>query len=157
MAKHLTDEQKKQIIADYATLGTYAAVAKKHGTSETTVRRVVKNDPETSEIVGRKKDQNTADILRFMDEQKGDVCSLIRLYLKELQNPKRISRASVQSLATSLGIVIDKFTGTAAELEKLKAEIAKLRGEQQKQEVHPLVADLITAFKEQQEGGHAEQ
>lgn len=156
MAKHLTDRQKKQIIADYATLGTYAAVAKKHMTSETTVRRVVKSDPETSEKVGQKKDENTADILRFMDEQKEDVCSLISLYLKEMQDPKRISRASVQSLATSLGIVIDKFTGTAAEVEKLRAEIAKLRGEQAKQEVHPLVSDLMAAVKKNQEAGHAE-
>lgn len=156
MAKHLTDRQKKQIIADYVTLGTYAAVAKKHMTSETTVRRVVKNDPGTLEKVGQKKDENTADILRFMDEQKEDVCSLISLYLKEMQDPKRISRASVQSLATSLGIVIDKFTGTAAELEKLKAEIAKLRGEEKKQEVHPLVSDLVAALKARQEDGHAE-
>lgn len=156
MAKHLTDRQKKQIIADYVTLGTYAAVAKKHMTSETTVRRIVKNDPETSKKVGQKKDENTADILRFMDEQKEEVCSLISLYLKEMQDPKRISRASVQSLATSLGIVIDKFTGTAAELEKLKAEIAKLRGEEKKQEVHPLVSDLVAALKARQEGGHAE-
>lgn len=156
MAKHLTDRQKKQIIADYATLGTYAAVAKKHMRSETTVRRVVKSDPETSEKVGQKKDENTADILRFMDEQKEDVCSLISLYLKEMQDPKRISRASVQSLATALGIVIDKFTGTAAEVEKLKAEIAKLRGEGQKQEVHPLVSDLVAALKKRQEGSHAE-
>lgn len=74
-----------------------------------------------------------------------------------MKDPRRLSRASVQSLATSLGIVIDKFTGTAVELDKLKAEIAKLRGEQQKQEVHPLVSDLIDAFKERQEGGHAEQ
>ena len=157
MAKHLTDKQKKKIIADYATLGNYSAVARKHKVSRNTVKTVVMADTETAEKCHQKKDQNTADILQFMDTQKEDVCSLISLYLKEMKDPRRLSRASVQSLATSLGIVIDKFTGTAAELEKLKAEIAKLRGEQQKQEVHPLVADLITAFKEQQEGGHAEQ
>lgn len=157
MAKHLTDKQKKQIIADYATLGSYRAVARKHKVSDTTVRTVILSDPETLQKTAQKKDQNTADILQFMDAQKEGVCSLISLYLKEMQNPKRISRASVQSLATSLGIVIDKFTGTAAELEKLKAEIAKLRGEQPKQEVHPLVADLIAAIKEKQEAGHAEQ
>ena len=62
----------------------------------------------------------------------------------------------MQSLAVSLGIVIDKFTGTPNEVEKLKAEIAKLRGEQRQQEVHPLVSDLISAVKKNQEAGHAE-
>lgn len=30
MAKHLTDRQKKKMIADYAELGSYRAVARKH-------------------------------------------------------------------------------------------------------------------------------
>ena len=156
MAKHLTDKQKKRIIADYATLGTYAAVARKYKVSVDTVKRTVLRDPETVKKTNQKKDQNTADILKFMENQKEDVCSIISLYLKALQDPRRISRTGIQSIATSLGIVIDKFTGTAAEVEKLRAEIAKLRGEQKQQPVHPLVSDLATALKARQEGGHAE-
>ena len=50
----------------------------------------------------------------------------------------------------------DSGWAQAAEEEKLRAEIAKLRGEQAKQEVHPLVSDLMAAVKKNQEAGHAE-
>lgn len=40
----LTDKQRKQIVADYVELGSYAAVAKKHGVADTTVKRAVEQD-----------------------------------------------------------------------------------------------------------------
>ena len=110
MSKHLNDKQKKKIIADYATMGTYASVARKHKVSEQTGRRVVLRDPETAEKVAQKKEQNTADILEYMENKKQDVCEIIGLYLGYLRDPKKLDKASVQSIATSLGIVIDKFT-----------------------------------------------
>ena len=156
MAKHLNDKQKKRIIADYATLGNYSAVARKHKVSRNTVKSIVTADTETAKKCQQKKEENTADILQYMEDQKETVNDIILLYLEEMKKPERISKASVQSLAVSLGIVIDKFTGTPNEVEKLKAEIAKLRGEQRQQEVHPLVSDLISAVKKNQEAGHAE-
>ena len=114
MAKHLTDRQKKKIIADYAECGVYAQVARKHKVSLDTVKRTVLNDPETAEKTRQKKEQNTADILAFMDGKKQDVCDIIALYLQHLQDPDKLRRASVQSIATSLGIIIDKFTQDAA-------------------------------------------
>ena len=110
MAKHLTDKQKKRIIADYAELGTYAAVARKHRVSVDTVKRTVLRDPETAKKTKEKKEQNTADILLYMDGKKQDVSEIISLYLEELKKPEKLSKASVQSIATSLGIIIDKFT-----------------------------------------------
>ena len=110
MAKHLTDRQKKKIIADYAECWVYAQVARKHKVSLDTVKRTVLNDPETAEKTRQKKEQNTADILAFMDGKKQDVCDIIALYLQHLQDPEKLRRASVQSIATSLGIIIDKFT-----------------------------------------------
>lgn len=127
MAKHLNDRQKKKIIADYATLGTYAAVARKHKVSVDTVKRVVLRDPETVKKTNQKKDKNTADILQFMEEQKGDVCDIIELYLKALQDPSRLERASVQSVATSLGIIIDKFVGASDMAEEQRLRIAMLK------------------------------
>lgn len=113
MAKHLTDKQKKQIIADYVELGSYAAVARKHKISDKTVKSVVISDPETTRKSEQKKEQNTADILAFMEGKKQDVCDIISLYLEYLKDPDKLERASVQSIATSLGIVIDKFTKDA--------------------------------------------
>lgn len=127
MAKHLTDRQKKKIIADYATLGTYAAVARKHGTTVNTVKKVVSENPETAKKCKQKKEQNTADILQFMEDQKSDVCDIISLYLKALQDPERLERASVQNIATSLGIIIDKFVGASADAEEQRLRIAALK------------------------------
>ena len=113
MAKHLTDRQKKKIISDYVELGSYAAVARKHKISDKTVKSVVISDPETTRKSEQKKEQNTADILAFMEGKKQDVCDIISLYLEYLKDPNKLEKASVQSIATSLGIVIDKFTKDA--------------------------------------------
>lgn len=131
MAKHLTDLQKKQIIADYATLGSYRAVAKKHGVANTTVRSIVLCDPQTKQKTAQKKEENTADILQYMEDQKDDVCNIISLYLSALQDPKRLDRASVQSIATSLGIIIDKFSATSKNdqaVKKLDEVLDKIGG-----------------------------
>lgn len=113
MAKHLTDREKKKIVADYVELESYNAVAKKHNVSATTVKNTVLKNNESVKKCEQKKEQNTADILEFMDKKKDDVCSIISLYLSELQNSDKLQRASIQSIATSLGIVIDKFTKDA--------------------------------------------
>ena len=113
MAKQLTDREKKKIIADYVELESYNAVAKKHNVSATTVKNTVLKNNESVKKCEQKKEQNTADILEFMDKKKDDVCSIISLYLSELQNSDKLQRASIQSIATSLGIVIDKFTKDA--------------------------------------------
>ena len=131
MAKHLTDLQKKQIIADYATLGTYAAVARKHKVSVNAVKRTVSGNPETAKKCKQKKEENTADILQYMEDQKDDVCNIINLYLSALQDPKRLDRASVQSIATSLGIIIDKFSATSKNdqaVKKLDEVLDKIGG-----------------------------
>lgn len=55
MAKHLTDREKKKIIADYAECGNYSQVARKHKVSFDTVKRVVISDPETVKKAEQKK------------------------------------------------------------------------------------------------------
>lgn len=130
MAKRLTDKQKKKIIADYVECGNYSQVARKYRISESTVRRTVHADSETTKKAEQKKEQNTADILEFMDSKKDDVCNIISLYLTELQNTDRLKRASIQSIATSLGIIIDKFTKDAQKESdtSLFSSIAKAAG-----------------------------
>ena len=55
MAARLTDKQKKKIIADYVELGSYNAVARKHGVSNHTVKRIALGEAETSKKVQHKK------------------------------------------------------------------------------------------------------
>ena len=123
----LTDKQRKQIIADYVELGSYAAVAKKHGVADTTVKRAVEQDNQTLRIADHKKDSNTADILAHMDAKKDTVNEIIDKALNVLNDAAKLSRSSPMQIATMLGIVIDKFTGTRAAVDKIKAEIAKTR------------------------------
>lgn len=123
----LTDKLRKQIVADYVELGSYAAVAKKHGVADTTVKRAVEQDHQTLRIADQKKDSNTADILAHMDAKKDTVNEIIDKALNVLNDEVKLSRSSPMQIATMLGIVIDKFTGTRAAVDKIKAEIAKTR------------------------------
>lgn len=41
MAARLTDRQKKKIVADWVEMQSYNAVAKKHGVTHQTVKRIV--------------------------------------------------------------------------------------------------------------------
>lgn len=110
MAARLTDKQKKMIIADYVELGSYNAVAKRHGVSVTTVIRVCENE-ETKQKVIEKKEENTLDMLAYMDSKKEQAQGIIDLYLSALADPEKLERATVNNIATALGIIVDKFTG----------------------------------------------
>lgn len=110
MAARLTDKQKKKIIADYIESGSYNATARKFGISESTVRRLCKREPEIMKKAEQKKDQNTLDMLAFMDSRKEQAQGVIDDYLKALANPAKIEAAKLSEIATALGIVVDKFT-----------------------------------------------
>ena len=72
------------------------------------------------------KEENTADILAHMEFQKGIVCSLINIYLAELADPDKLHKASIQQLAISMGIVIDKFTGMKEKTEDKPNVVARI-------------------------------
>lgn len=109
MAARLTDKQKKMIIADYVELGSYNAVAKRHGVSVTTVIRVCGNE-ETKQKVLEKKEENSADILAHMETKRDKVNEIIDVYLERLLDPVMLTKATPSQLTTALGTLIDKFT-----------------------------------------------
>lgn len=110
MAARLTDKQKKKIIADYTENGSYRATARMNGISDDTVRRVVLSDNEILQKAAQKKEENTLDMLAYMDSRKEQAQSVIDDYLKALANPSKIEAAKLSEIATALGIVVDKFT-----------------------------------------------
>ena len=124
----LTDKQRKEMISDRAEGMSYRQLAERYGTSVTTVKRTLAKNPEVSQKVTQKKESNTADILAHMDEKRDTVNEIIDKALDVLNDKKKLSRTGPMQLATMLGIVIDKFTGTRAAVEKLKAEAAKTKG-----------------------------
>lgn len=110
MAARLTDRQKKKIIADYSAVESYNAVAKMNGVSKDSVRRVVQNCADFARIAKQKKEQNTADIIAYMESQRDDVCSFLGLAMEQLKNPEKLEKAQLQQVATTMAIIIDKYT-----------------------------------------------
>lgn len=110
MAARLTDRQRKEIIADYTEMGSYNAVAKKHGVSLNTVKKIVQENADIAEKCNQKKEQNTADILAHMDAKKDKVNQIIDKYLDALLDEEKIASATPAQLTTALGTLIDKFT-----------------------------------------------
>lgn len=109
MAARLTDRQKKKIVADYIELGSYNAVAKKNGVSGHTVRRIVLETPEISKKIQQKKDENTADILVYMESKRPIVCEIIEKGLAVLNDPDKLAAATPSQITTALGTLIDKW------------------------------------------------
>ena len=110
MAARLTDKQKKKIVADYARLESYNAAARLNGVSHNTVRRIVEEMTDFADKVTQKKEQNTADILEYMEKQRERVCDIINVGLSAL--PERLDNAkSATEITTALGTLIDKWTG----------------------------------------------
>ncbi|EOS23504.1 hypothetical protein C806_03010 [Lachnospiraceae bacterium 3-1] len=107
MAARLTDAQKKKIVADYSVTGSYRATAKHFGVSDQTVRRVCCSEPEISRKVAQKKEENTADMLSFMESRKRKAQGVIDRCLDIL--PEKLKSASASQVATVMGIVADKF------------------------------------------------
>ena len=135
MAARLTDKQKKKIIADYVQLGSYNAVAKKHNVADSTVKRIVLSDSEMQKKAERKKEENTADILAYMESQKQIVCEIIGKGLMALNDPEKLERANPSQITTALGTLIDKWvmvngsSGTEAKEDGLSASLRELAKE----------------------------
>lgn len=110
MAARLTDKQKKKIVADYIELQSFNAVAKLNGVSNHTVKRVVDRCPETEQLVQQKNEENTVEILKYMDSKKSVVCEIIDKGLTVLNKPEKLMEANPAQITTAMGTLIDKFT-----------------------------------------------
>lgn len=109
MAARLTDKQKKKIVADYLETQSINAVAKKNNVAWGTVKSVLEEMGEIAEKLEQKKEENTADILAYMESTKERVCDIIEVGLRVL--PEKIAGAkSASEVTTALGTLIDKWT-----------------------------------------------
>lgn len=110
MAARVTDKQKKKIIADYLETESINAAAKRNGVSWDTAKRILEENGEIEQKLEDKKEQNTADIMSYMESKRDVVCSIIGLGLKALSDPEKLSEASPAQITTALGTLIDKWT-----------------------------------------------
>lgn len=109
MAAKLTDLQKKKIMADYVQLGSYNATAKANGCAPNTVKKIVQGNAEIAELCKQKKEENTADVLAYMDSKKDLVCQIIGRGLDALNDPAKLKMANPTQITTALGTLIDKW------------------------------------------------
>lgn len=113
MANRLTDRQRKKIVVDYLELGSYNATAKANGTSPKTVKRVLAEVPEMTEMVKQKKAENTADILAYMESKRGLVCEILDKGLNVLNDEEKLREATPAQITTALGTLIDKWAAVS--------------------------------------------
>ena len=119
-------KQKKKIIADYVQLNNYCAVAKINNVSATTVKNIVLASADFVEKCEQKKEENTVDVLAYMDEHKDLVCSFIGKGLEMLNDPKKLAAANLSQITTAMGTLIDKWSmigGSPADTVKEDAQI----------------------------------
>ncbi len=121
--KKLSEKQIAQVIADYASGGSYRAVARKWGISSSTVKRYVDADPEGTAVARRENDTRARDILSYMEGQRDAVCQILGNALAVLADPETMKGASPNQITTAMGTLIDKWAG----IEKLRKEAEEAR------------------------------
>lgn len=110
MAK-LTDEDKKNIIAEYVTNKgkvTQDFLAKKYKVSNNTISRVINSDPEFTEKVNNKKVENERSVLAHFAEKRGVVNLLIDDILELLQ--EHLPEATPRELFGGLKILKEIYS-----------------------------------------------
>lgn len=107
----LTDKQKKKIIADYMENSNYSETARINGNiSPNTVKTIVNKDKKTAKICKQKKEENTKDILEYMDSIVKDQKEVIDLSLQVLKDKLKSPDlfTNVRDVATVYGVIFDK-------------------------------------------------
>jgi len=106
----LTDSEKQKIVADYVETQNYSETGRMNNVSDKTVKRVIDSVPDVVEKVELKKEENTKDILEYMDKIYDKQKSIIDLSLnaieEKLKNPDMFT--NVKDIATVYGVIFDK-------------------------------------------------
>ena len=106
----LSDKQRKKIIADFTNIQNYSEVARMNNVTDTTVKRIVSNNKEILKKVEQKKEENTKDILEYMDsiydKQKNIIDLSLSALEEKLKNPDMFT--NVKDIATVYGVIFDK-------------------------------------------------
>lgn len=108
----LTDKQKQKIIADYINNQNYSETGRMNNVSDKTVRRIIDDERNINvvEKVEQKKEENTKDILEYMDKiydkQKRIIDLSLEALIDKLQKPDMFT--NVKDIATVYGVIFDK-------------------------------------------------
>ena len=146
----LTDKQKKKIIADYIDNNNYSETARMNNTTDTTVRRIIRENKEVLKKVEQKKEENSQDMFEYMKNKDNDKKRIVDLCFEALD--KKLSNldmfTNVKDIATVYGIIMDK------ELKFRELELRKQEIENQKNTSvvnNGIITDLLGALKNAKE------
>jgi hypothetical protein len=105
----MTDRKRQKILADYVETQNFSETGRMNGVSKTTVRNIVKGDTKISEKLQQKKEENTADMISYMDTRRAKAQSAMDSCLEAMADPARIANATLSQVGTVFGILCDKF------------------------------------------------
>lgn len=121
----LTDMQKKKIIADFVETNNYSETARLNNISETTVRRICKDDAnnEITKKVEEKKEENTNSLLDMLSGTNSKRLQAMSKLINAIdEKAEKIDAfTNVKDLASAFGILVDKEL-KFAEMQHLKSE-----------------------------------
>jgi hypothetical protein len=107
--KQLTEYDEQMIVADYAMLNSYQAVADKWQISNQRVQRIVERREKALETITEIKNTVAYDVNNFVKSIQPTVKLIIATYLAEILKPEKIAKTSPKDLAIVMGILQDKF------------------------------------------------
>lgn len=106
----LTNKQKKKIIADYIENQNYSLTGRINKVDTETVRRIVKADKDFAKKSEQKKEEDTQDILEYMNDitkgQKKVINLSLEVITEMLEN--RDKRLTGRDIAMIYGVIFDK-------------------------------------------------
>lgn len=106
----LTDKQKKKVIADYIETQNIAEAGRRNGISKTSAHRIVtaERGDDLERKVTEKKEENTQDILTYMDTLYEKKKEVLRLSLDNMIDKLEQDKVTPNSLAVIYGTLLDK-------------------------------------------------
>jgi hypothetical protein len=109
VAKHLTDKEKKKVIAEYVSCGNYSEVARKFGLSVSGAKKIITGNPDSVKKYNNKKKENDLDMIAYLEHKKDTAQNIISKILNNLDNDELLKKASIREQATVMAILTDKF------------------------------------------------
>lgn len=143
MGRRLTDKERKKIVADYINNQNYCKTARMNNTSESNVRKIIKESKDTEEIKKKceqKKIENTKDIIEEMEKTKSKRIKLLSKMIDKID--EKVDNldmfTNVKDLATAYGIIVDK--------DMKFAEMAKIKIDKEQNIIKIPASDIGKAF-----------
>lgn len=117
----LTDAQKKQIIAEYASGGiSQSSLAKRYNVTQKTISKIL-SDEKVYQKVSEIKEENTLSMMAFLESKRGMAQNLISAAMDSIQ--AKIETASVKDNIALIKAFTEAFAGESLGEEGKKATV----------------------------------